>query len=323
MTLSGDHILDASLLKPTEEEHGTSPTSEEEAILLGEGIKLPQVSDSLPKWPEIPKFVEPAEWITTPSAVLHPLHPNLAIPLLGRPGNPGRGWKPILIFNLRLSNGADQRNSGSGHGPPEVHNLFWNAPIGAPQELHECHPPQLRVVTNLTWRCWVWWRGTPWSPSLHEGSCHNTLSGRTDQCTHPQQVNQFRTRGGCTTRGICPCPKTKTTVIPWVYLLWEDEDGPPPLEDADWATIIPLGFQLDLTSMGSLEWTVSHYSVTGEVQFQCQTWVIAQRSLQLTLPNPSDQPDSCPQIEELWANMTLSLSNPQVTAQTPKPLDEL
>ena len=38
MTLSGDDIVEASLLKPTEEEHGTSPTPEEEATLLSEEI---------------------------------------------------------------------------------------------------------------------------------------------------------------------------------------------------------------------------------------------------------------------------------------------
>ena len=68
MTLSGDDIIETSLLKPTEEECGTSLTSEEEAILLGEGIKLPQIPSSLPEWPEIPEFVEPAEQITAPSS---------------------------------------------------------------------------------------------------------------------------------------------------------------------------------------------------------------------------------------------------------------
>ena len=35
MTLSGEDIVEASLLKPTKEEHGISLTLEEEAILLG------------------------------------------------------------------------------------------------------------------------------------------------------------------------------------------------------------------------------------------------------------------------------------------------
>ena len=49
MTLSGDDIVEASLLEPTGEEHGTSPTPKEEAALLVEEIELPQVPGSLPE----------------------------------------------------------------------------------------------------------------------------------------------------------------------------------------------------------------------------------------------------------------------------------
>ena len=68
MTLSGDNIVEASLLKHTGEEHGRSPTLEEVAALLGKDVKLPEVLGSLPECPEIPMFVEPAEQITAPSA---------------------------------------------------------------------------------------------------------------------------------------------------------------------------------------------------------------------------------------------------------------
>ena len=61
MTLSGDDIVEASLLKPTGEEHGTLPTPEEETTLLGEEIKLPQLPGSPPERLEIPRFVEPAK----------------------------------------------------------------------------------------------------------------------------------------------------------------------------------------------------------------------------------------------------------------------
>ena len=36
MSLNGDNFVEASLLEPTGNELGTSPTQEEEAILLGE-----------------------------------------------------------------------------------------------------------------------------------------------------------------------------------------------------------------------------------------------------------------------------------------------
>ena len=58
MTLSGNDIVEASLLRPTKEEYGTFPTPEEEAILLGEEIKMPQVT-------EISEGVKPAEQMTT------------------------------------------------------------------------------------------------------------------------------------------------------------------------------------------------------------------------------------------------------------------
>ena len=49
MTPSRDDIVEASLLKPMGEECRMSPTPEEEATLLGEESKLPQV----PGFPQI------------------------------------------------------------------------------------------------------------------------------------------------------------------------------------------------------------------------------------------------------------------------------
>ena len=46
MALSSDKIVKASLLRPTGEEHRTSPSPEEEATLLGK-VELPQVPDQL------------------------------------------------------------------------------------------------------------------------------------------------------------------------------------------------------------------------------------------------------------------------------------
>ena len=49
---------------------------------------------------------------------------------------------------------------------------------------------------------------------------------------------------------------------------------------------------------------------------------LAQTSLQLTLTKPSDQPDSSPWIEKLWANAML-FDQPMSNYITPKPQDEL
>ena len=63
LALSSDEIVEASLLWPIGEEHGTSPTPEEEAALLSE-IKPPKV----PEWLEVHEQVHPAEWTATPAA---------------------------------------------------------------------------------------------------------------------------------------------------------------------------------------------------------------------------------------------------------------
>ena len=65
MTLSRDGIVEASLLKPTKEKHGASPTPKEEAITLGkepESSKTPKTTPLL-KCPEIPEPPERSEWI--------------------------------------------------------------------------------------------------------------------------------------------------------------------------------------------------------------------------------------------------------------------
>ena len=61
MPLGGDDIVEASLLRSREEEWGTSPTSEEKAVLLGKEVKPPKIQSSSLEYPELPKVVEPAE----------------------------------------------------------------------------------------------------------------------------------------------------------------------------------------------------------------------------------------------------------------------
>ena len=65
MCLSGDEIVEASLLDPTGEEDRTSPAPEEETALLGEEPKPPETpkATSLPECLEIPEATEPSEWI--------------------------------------------------------------------------------------------------------------------------------------------------------------------------------------------------------------------------------------------------------------------
>ena len=67
VSLSRDDIREASLLQPTGVEHGTSPTPEEEAILLGKEVELPEAPGSLPECMEIPEPVQPTKQTDAPS----------------------------------------------------------------------------------------------------------------------------------------------------------------------------------------------------------------------------------------------------------------
>ena len=76
ITLSRDYIVEASLLKPTKEKHGTSPTLEEEAILMG---KEPEAT-SLAEHPEISEPSEPSKQIGAQSARSTECTDNLSMP---------------------------------------------------------------------------------------------------------------------------------------------------------------------------------------------------------------------------------------------------
>ena len=57
MTLNGDDVVEASLLRPIEEESGPFPTPEEGTTLLGEEDGPFGVSDPTPRHMEIPRFI--------------------------------------------------------------------------------------------------------------------------------------------------------------------------------------------------------------------------------------------------------------------------
>ena len=105
MTLSGDDIVEVSLLKPTGEEHGTSHTLKEEAALLGKEVKLPEVPGSLTEHPKIPRFVEHVKQITTPRASPPPSPQPYTI-LPRRQRSPGEGLMPtqkVQVSGSRLN----------------------------------------------------------------------------------------------------------------------------------------------------------------------------------------------------------------------------
>ena len=136
-------------------------------------------------------------------------------------------------------------------------------------------------------------------PTLDE-----TPTSEPEEVVHSEELALVQRR-----RPLAPCRFT---------LPWTDKSRPP----LNWWVNVPLGTQLDLTSMGSLHVAVYHYPVTGEVPYQYQFWVVAQMSLQLTPSKLSDWLDSPLQIKKLWANAIL-LNWPMSDFTTPKPLNEL
>ena len=76
MTINGDDVMEACLLRPVEEE-ARPPTVEEEATLLGKGHELLGVPGPAPQQVKIPMFIEHAEWTTAPVASTAPhSHPS-------------------------------------------------------------------------------------------------------------------------------------------------------------------------------------------------------------------------------------------------------
>ena len=75
MAFSSDKIVKASFLRPTGEEHKTSPTPEEETTLLDE-VEPPQVPEQL----QVHELVHLSEWIATPAASPHPSFLTISLP---------------------------------------------------------------------------------------------------------------------------------------------------------------------------------------------------------------------------------------------------
>ena len=83
---------------------------------------------------------------------------------------------------------------------------------------------------------------------------------------------------------------------------------------------VPIGAWLDICSLGSLQLTISHDLVVGEVWYEYQSWVIIQVSLQLPQFEPLEPSDSPPRIQELRVN-TMPFLPPISDSTTPQLLN--
>ena len=95
-------------------------------------------------------------------------------------------------------------------------------------------------------------------------------------------------------------PRQRPLHPPDFFLSWADESDSPPLEQADWPMSIPPGAQLDFISLGSIQVTISHFPVMGEVHCEYQSKTVAQMSLTWY---PYNWPDLNP-----WIHLTLKSS---------------
>ena len=225
---------------------------------------------------------------------------------------------------LRLLSGVKRRNSGTGHGPPKMQCPVWNAPgviCRAVQKLHRCLTLLVQQYNLLDLEMLDMARKDPMASPVPTVLA-SSLGPRVEEpigIPNPDKPPALEPKKAVHSEELTLMQRRRPLVPPGFTLSWAYESSTPPLEDADWLVSLPLGDHLDLTSSGSLQVTVSHYPTMRKVWYQCQTWVIAQTSLQLTLSKPLDQPDSPLQMEELWVNTMLSMSNYTI----PKPLDEL
>ena len=156
MTLSGNELIEASLLKPTDEEHGASPIPEEEAILLGDcvGNLRPHPSwnawrslNHQSPWSELMlSLLDPLSKLTLLVPLFFPpLHPNPAATLPRRQRNTRERLRPAQskqvsgstptyrqmkvcqngggssdsFFTLRTSTLAMSKSRGSPAGKPQ------------------------------------------------------------------------------------------------------------------------------------------------------------------------------------------------------------
>ena len=92
---------------------------------------------------------------------------------------------------------------------------------------------------------------------------------------------------------------------PGFTLSWADESDPYPLEDTALPVLIPMGAQLDLSSLETLQVLVSHNTIMRKVQYQYQSMGASMTSLQLDLPESSDHPNSSQWLEGQWETTPL------------------
>ena len=224
----------------------------------------------------------------------------------------GAGMKKLLVLAMALQH---------------LCHPCWNAPRGAlwscARTPWDASCPWLRVVINLSLRCWRWWGGTPWAPPTWRGtfiaeSQHEQRNWPVVYFHPSEQTTHSRAWGSCTTRGVLPLCQEKDHQHPLgLPFHGPDKSMPPSSREKQTGPCkhAPCRSQLGLTCLrvsGSGPYPMLS-SDRVRCWYQCQSQTVAQVILGPDVPTtdpawiPSDQPDSSLWIEELWANMQCSL----------------
>ena len=156
------------------------------------------------------------------------------------------------------------------------------------QDTGQSHPGALQMTCPSAWqrhsvghchvKCGSEWScdsSCPYRIGLITGEESRTPGGRANHPTYPQQTGNFRGWGCCPFGRISHCAEAISTCTTWICQVMGRHVWPLPLEDADSLVSLPLGTQLDLSSLGSMQVIVSHNPMIGQVQYQYQSMVIS------------------------------------------------
>ena len=169
----------------------------------------------------------------------------------------------------RLLRGVAQRNSCTGHGPPEVCCLFQNA-IGDALQSSTRAPqvpyPMIESDNKVDLEMLDVARRDPMAPASKRRATLPTprveplISGLT-----PSNPPTLEPEKAAPPEELTLEARQRPLPPPGFTLLCVHESDSSPPEQADWCSSVPPGAKLDFASLESLQVTISHYPVMGKV----------------------------------------------------------
>ena len=175
----------------------------------------------------------------------------------------------------------------------------------AVQEFHDCLVPMGEEGNLFIMEMEIWEgvRKDPMATTPSKGSLHQQLEWRSLPVLLHLSLYLHQMGRGCVSWGPGPGAKKVATTTLRFSPLGSDNPAIPPLEDMYRHGTKAMGTLLDLTALVSLQVTISHTPVTGEVHYHLQAQSITRRSLSGT--SCQEHLELSPKIEELWVIITV------------------